>query len=102
MNDPLSQLRKCMSHLAKDDVDNHSEIWELIRTLVLGQASPAHILELYYWSQDPALLDFVRAVVILPQEDRVRLFSFFSNAEPKSISVSQASVNRLAVEVRQP
>lgn len=92
-----------MASPAGDELErNHSEIWELIRTLVLGQASPAHILELYYWTQDTALLEFVRAVVLLPAADRARLLTFFSSAPPQAMSVSQSGVNRMVVEIPQP
>ena len=88
-----------MSEPANEIENGHREIWELIRTLVLGQASPSHILELYYWSQDPALLDFVRAVVLLPAEDRLRLFDFFSTAKSEAISISKPENGRLMIAV---
>lgn len=83
----------------KKPTDSHPEkdqIWELVRTLVLGGASAEDMLELYYWSRDPALLAMLRKAVLAPEDTRRQLFEFFADSNPKDISAStQLSPRRL-------
>ena len=72
------------------------EIWELIRTLVLGKASAEEMLELYYWSRDPEILQMLRSVIILPESSRHQLVEFLAESDPKHISIiEQSSPRRL-------
>ena len=71
-------------------------IWELIRTLVLGKAAAEDILEIYYWSRDPDILQMLRNVVGLPEENRRQVTEFFAKSNIKDISVvTQNSPRRL-------
>ncbi len=63
------------------------EIWEVIRTLVLGKVDAGQVLELYYWSQDPKILAMLRTIVCLPEEHQHTIGNFFSKFDPKSISI---------------
>src|SRR5262245_21370430 len=64
----LEQGRSVMAH-GGDDSDNtnndntSAEVWEVLRTLVLGHADHNRLLELYYWSQEPGLLEAVRGLL---------------------------------------
>lgn len=80
----------------KEASSESEEIWELIRTLVLGKASAEDILEIYYWTRDPELLRMLRSVVLLPEASRRQLTEFFAESNPKYISiVGQSSPRRL-------
>lgn len=71
-------------------------IWELIRTLVHGGASASEILEIYYWSRDPSILQMLRGVVCLPEESRRQVIEFFAMSDVKNISAkTQTSPRRL-------
>jgi len=48
----------------------------LIRTLVAGCGSPAQVLELYYWSREPGLIEVIRGIVAMPEESRAALEAF--------------------------
>jgi hypothetical protein len=60
-----------------DYVSQHSEGES--STLELG-LDPARIIELAYWSEEPGLLETIRAVACLTPETRLALFGFLSTA----------------------
>ncbi len=37
---------------------------------IVGRCDPARLMELYYWSQEPGLLEIIRAVSAMPQATR--------------------------------
>ncbi len=47
------------------------------------------MLELYYWSKEPGLLDIIRGIAAMPEQARAALESFVAMAsEPKSVSAT--------------
>ena len=71
----------------------------LIRMLVAGCGSPASVLELYYWSREPGMIDIMRGIVAMPEEARAALEAFLALArDPKSIEagISPSGVLTLA------
>lgn len=73
------------------------EVWELIQTLVAGQASANEILELYYWSREPGALDLMRALVALSEEDRKLLAAYFNSVECTEISVTMDGPGKITL-----
>jgi hypothetical protein len=58
----------------------------LVRALVAGCGSPAQVLELYYWSKEPGLIDVIRAIVAMPEETRATLEAFMAiSRDAKSV-----------------
>jgi hypothetical protein len=58
----------------------------LIRALVEGCGSPAQVLELYYWSKEPGLIEIIRGIVAMPEDTRAALETFLAiSREPKSV-----------------
>ena len=58
----------------------------LVRALVAGCDSPAQVLELYYWSKEPGLIDVIRGIVAMPEETRATLEAFMAiSRETKSV-----------------
>ena len=58
----------------------------LVRALVAGCGSPAQVLELYYWSKEPGLIDVIRGIVAMPEETRAALEAFMAiSREAKSV-----------------
>jgi hypothetical protein len=77
---------------------NKDAVWELIRTLVLGNATAEEILEIYYWSRDPQILQLLRCITLLSEDDRRQVVEFFSESDPKDVSAkSQKSPRRLVL-----
>ena len=58
----------------------------LVRALVAECGSPAQVLELYYWSKEPGLIDVIRAIVAMPEETKAALEAFVAIArDAKSV-----------------
>jgi hypothetical protein len=67
----------------------NAQVWELLRTLVMGGVNHDRMLELYYWSQEPGLLEIIRAILALPPDAQEALSSFLAAASPASVTVTQ-------------
>ena len=61
----------------------------LMQVLLDGCDNPADLLELYYWSREPGLLEVIRGLVAMPEDSRAALEAFLTLARnPKTISAS--------------
>lgn len=61
----------------------------LIRMLVAASGSAAGLLELYYWSREPGMLDTVRSIVAMPEKSRAAFEAFVALAgDPRSIDAT--------------
>jgi hypothetical protein len=59
---------------------NKAPAERLIRTLAACCASPAELLELYYWSKEPGLAEVIRAIATMPEETRAAIEAFIALA----------------------
>lgn len=90
--------RVSASHdISSEALQRNAEIWEVVRTLALGCADHNRILELFYWSQEPGLLETARALLALPDCSRSALQSFLSRAQSQSISAETEADGRLVL-----
>lgn len=72
---------------AKANTKARSE--RLIRTLAAECGSPAEVLELYYWSREPGMIEMMRGIVAMPEAVRAALEAFIALArDPKSIEAN--------------
>lgn len=70
----------------------------VLRRLIRHVRSPAKIIELYYWSQEPGLREFMRSVVAMAPESRAPLQAFFAmESEPDHIEVFVDPSGRLTL-----
>lgn len=74
-----------------------AEVWEVVRTLVLGNADHNRVLELYYWSLEPELLEMVRAYLALPPKVQTALTSYLTQSRPRNVSAEIDGRGRLIV-----
>lgn len=77
--------------------DEQTDVWELIRTLVAGQVPASRILELYYWSQEPGVLDLVRWFLSLSQKDRSKFCKLLTDGDPHPATVGVDSKGRTII-----
>jgi hypothetical protein len=67
--------------------ENDRTIERLIRSLVLECKSPSEVLELYYWSKEPGLIEVIRGIAAMPEEARASIEAFIALAgDAKSAS----------------
>jgi hypothetical protein len=83
------------SNALPDSPDRKEEFWELMRALVLGKADSDLILELFYWSREPAILAMLRGMVAMPEQQRKILGALFTKASPNSISAKVDNAARI-------
>jgi hypothetical protein len=78
--------RRARAHV-KSRFEARSE--RLIRTLVAGCGGTAEVLEFYYWSREPGMIEMMRGIVAMPEETRAALEAFIALArDPKSIGAN--------------
>ena len=74
------------------------DLQTIVRALVMEYAEPAHVLELYYWSREPGLLDIIRAVMALPKQSRACVRAFLAMApDPKLVRTKADDFGRLTL-----
>ena len=66
------EVKRCMSRAAKGE----TRMPEVVSQIV-SRCDHARLVELYYWSQEPGLLEIIRAIAGMPESGREALESFF-------------------------
>ena len=77
------------------DMSRTSPAWEVIQTLVNGGADPSRLLELYYWTREPGIVELIRAYLSMPEAAQRSLGDFLLNAKPRSIAAEVDTQGRL-------
>lgn len=74
-----------------------SEAIELIKTLANGSADTSRLLELYYWTREPGIVELIRAYLDMPERTQRSLSTFLLNGRPGSISSAFDQQGRLVL-----
>lgn len=76
---------------ADGQADNQADhnVWGLISTLANENTDESRLLELYYWSQEPGVMEMVRAYLEMDERARLTLGNFMLTARPQSIVASR-------------
>ena len=68
---------------------------------IVARCDPARVMELYYWSEEPGLLEIFRAIAAMPEATREALESFIAiSGDPDTVVASWGSTGRLSLESR--
>lgn len=69
--------------------ENEADLREVVRSLIVQAGAAERVLECYYWTEEPGVLECLRAVVAMPPQARAAFMTFLAAAEnPKSISAA--------------
>ncbi len=68
--------------------DRNDPAWEVVRTLINGGTDPSRLLELYYWTREPGIIELIRAYLDLPATTQRSLGNFLLNVKPQSIAAA--------------
>lgn len=79
------------------DGPRDNEALELIRTLVNGGTDTSRLLELYYWTREPGIVELIRAYLDMPERTQRSLSTFLLNGRPGSISSAFDQQGRLVL-----
>ena len=69
------------------DADNshrYSEIREVIKTIIDAGTDTSRLLELYYWTREPGIIELIRAYLDLPERTQRTLSTYLLNGRPKT------------------
>ena len=70
---------------------------KLLRS-ILAECGDARLLELYYFSREPDMLDIMRAIAALPEDARAALEAFLAvSHEPAAITAKWDGAGRLTL-----
>lgn len=81
--------------LADGPCDN--EAFDLIKTLVNGGNDTSRLLELYYWTREPGIVELIRAYLDMPERTQRSLSTFLLNGRPGLISSAFDQQGRLVL-----
>ncbi len=68
-----------------DDKHRNSEVREVIKTIINGGTDTSRLLELYYWTREPGIIELIRAYLDLPERTQRTLSTYLLNGRPKAI-----------------
>lgn len=66
------------------DQDTESELLSLVQNLIAQAGSVERLVECHYWSQEPGLMELIRAFLAMPAEVQTALRAFFAAAVARS------------------
>src|ERR1700747_1953094 len=88
------EVKDCMSRPPRSD----TRMPEVVSQIV-ARCDHAKLMELYYWTQEPGLLEIVRAIAGMPESGREALESFFRlGGDPQSVTISWGTDGPLSLE----
>ena len=76
---------------------HNNNVWEAIKTLVNGGTDSSRLLELYYWSQEPGIVELVRAYLEMNERTRLTVGNFMLTTHPQTIVAALDSEGRLVL-----
>ena len=59
----------------------------VLRELLMNSSNPSNLLEIYYWSDEPQLTEFIRQFLLLPDSARATLVAFMRMTKGASESI---------------
>lgn len=72
-------------------------VWGMIKTLANDNTDESRLLELYYWSQEPGVMEMIRAYLEMEERARLALGNFMLTAQPQSIMASRDASGALVL-----
>jgi hypothetical protein len=88
------EVKRCMNRAARSE----TRIPEVVSQIV-ARCDHARLMELYYWIQEPGLLEIIRAIAGMPEAGREALESFFRlGGDPQTVTATWETDGRLSLE----
>lgn len=82
------------------DIEHNDQAWDVVRTMVNDGADSSQLLELYYWSQEPGVVEMVRAFLEMSEHTRLMVGNFMLAAKPQSVVATIEPSGRLVLSQR--
>ena len=81
------------------DASDSSEEPAAELVLAPGSSEPARAIEMAYWSEEPGLLELIRAIACLRPETRTALLAFLSQASDARLISAASSQGSLVLSL---
>ncbi|MCW5694481.1 MAG: hypothetical protein KIT48_19145 [Pseudolabrys sp.] len=65
--------------------ERNTEVRDVIKTILNDGADTSRLLELYYWTREPGIIELIRAYLDLPERTQRSLSTFLLNGRPKAV-----------------
>jgi len=94
----LKRLKmSCGEHVERDE-ELGADLGDVVQSLIAQAGNNARLLECCYWTQEPGLLEMIRAFLAMPVEAQTVLRAFFAAAVvPRSITTSLDATGALTL-----
>lgn len=79
------------------EAQHNIDVWEVMKTSVDGGTDSSRLLELYYWSQEPGVLELIRVFLEMNESTRLTVGNFMLTARPQSIVATFDASGRLVL-----
>jgi hypothetical protein len=85
-------------HFTDRGVRGETRMPEVVSHIV-SRCDHARLMELYYWTQEPGLLEIIRAIAGMSESGREALESFFRlGGDPRTVTATWETDGRLVLE----
>lgn len=87
------------NNAAPDDEphDDGGPAWDVVRNLINSDSEPSRMLELYYWTREPGIVELIRAYLDLPEATQRSLGDFLLANKAQSIVAAFDEPGRLVL-----
>lgn len=85
-----------------DSHERNNEVRDVIKTIINGGTDTSRLLELYYWTREPGIIELIRAYLDLPERTQRSLSTYLLNGRPKNIVSSFDPQGRLILARSSP
>jgi hypothetical protein len=78
-----------------DGGETTSHTWQVIKNLVSNESDASRLLEMYYWTREPGIVELIRAYLDMPDRTQRELADFLLRNRPQSIESAIDQQGRL-------
>lgn len=80
-----------------DETQRTNEVQDVIKTIINDGADTSRLLELYYWTREPGIVELIRAYLDLPERTQRSLSTYLLNGRPKTVAATFDAQGRLVL-----
>lgn len=71
--------------------------WDVVKNLIDNDTDPSRMLELYYWTREPGIVELIRAYLDMPEPTQRSLGNFLLANKAQSVAAAFDSAGRLVL-----
>lgn len=71
--------------------------WDVVRNMIDNDTDPSRMLELYYWTREPGIVELIRAYLDMPETTQRSLGNFLLANKAQSVAAAFDSGGRLVL-----